>query len=456
MGVMILGRFAALSGETCRTRAGSARGRLLRPAPILLILSAAALIFPHVCSAQVDYVVRFTLEKQKFLLGGPIFCTFTVQNTGTATFAFSYRSPSRVLNPELEQEPRFTARTETGHSLPDPAPKPCGGAKGSAVYGSVSLPPGQSHRERWLLNEWARFSRPGRYHVHAERRLPFLAWDPSAQKFSEQPAAYALAINDLSFEVVPSTEAELEAVFAPYVKTVEHPAGSDPAESVLVLTTLPQPFFLEKLQALANASPQERRWDRRQALEGLARLGTRAAWETILKIARGSEFPRTPSRAAAAASADESLRAYAVLLLGEKGDTTFLPALLEMVSTGPEGLRGDVLRVLGLFHDPRANQILFERLHSASPNDRVNAILGLKNLESKDAVPALLAMLNDPEAQVRQVANFALQSLTGQKFRLSASTSRAESARTAERWHAWWRENGASFVPVPPPPCQDW
>jgi HEAT repeat protein len=262
--------------------------------------------------------------------------------------------------------------------------------------------------------------------------------------------AYALAINELSFAVTPATETELRATFQPYLKILEKPAVSNASEAALVLTTLPQPFLLEQLAALANAPAAERRWDRQQALEGLARLGTRAAWEEIRHIARGVRSSQ------AKGSADDPLRAYAVQLLGEKGDPEFLPPLLAMLSTGPETLRGEVLRALGLFHDPRANQVLFQKLHSQVANDRVNAILGLRNLESKDAIPALIAMLSDPGAQVRQVAHFALQGLTGQKFKLSSGASRAESARIAEQWRAWWREHGASFVPARPAPCQDW
>lgn len=339
---------------------------------------------------------------------------------------------------------------ETGGGVSDPAPRPCGGARGSTVYGSVTLPPGQEHSERWLLNQWARFVRPGRYRVRAERRLPLSAAKSAPSESSQPPLAYALAINELSFEVTPATEQDLQAVFQPYVKVLEDRAARNPAEAVLVVTTLPQPFLLEKLVAMATAPARESRWDRQQALEGLARLGTRAAWEAILRIARGEPGQR------GAASENSALRAYAILLLGQKSDVAFLPALLEMASTAPNELRGDVLRALGSFNDPRASQILFERLHSSVTNDRVNAILGLKNLESKNAIPALLAMLNDPDAQVRQVAHFALQSLTGQRFKLSRSASRSESARMAARWHAWWRERGATSVIVRQPPCQDW
>jgi len=153
---------------------------------------------------------------------------------------------------------------------------------------------------------------------------------------------------------------------------------------------------------------------------------------------------------------DDSLRAFAILLLGEKGDAAFVPPLLEILSTGPVTLRGEVLRSLGLFHDTRANQALFETLRSPAANDRVNSILGLRNLGSREVIPALIATLSDPEAQVRQVGNFALQGLTGQKIRLPQNATPAASQRSAEQWHAWWREHGANFTPVPQPACRDW
>src|SRR3989442_7247810 len=90
-------------------------------------------------------------------------------------FLFSYRSPSRALNRELEQEPRFTVTSKAGGNIPDPAPRPCGGVQGSVVYSSASLPPGQTHTERWLLNQWAAGTKPGRYHDRVEPRLPLFS-----------------------------------------------------------------------------------------------------------------------------------------------------------------------------------------------------------------------------------------------------------------------------------------
>lgn len=443
--------------EPVRRRATHSPSSRLKHLPLAGFFLAwlLGLAVPHAGVAQVSYVARFSLEKPAYLAGEPIFCKFTIQNTGAQVFSFSYRTPSRVANPELETEPRFSIRDQQGRSLPDAAPKPCGGAKGTTVYGSVRLPPGQTHTERWLLNQWARFASPGHYRVRAERRLPLLAFDASKQDFSGPPAAYALAINELRLEISPSTPDQLQKAFQPYLKTLEKPAGPEAGEALLVLATLPQPFALERLSALARAPAAQRGLDRQQALVGLARLGTREAWEEILKVARAPQA--APANSPPAAKPDEdSLRAYAVLLLGEKGDAAFVPPLLEILSTGPATLRGDVLRSLGLFHDTRANQALFEALRSPAANDRVSSILGLRNLGSKEVIPALIAMLNDADAQVRQVGNFALQGLTGQKIVLPPNASPAASRHTAEQWHAWWRDHGANFAPVPQPACRDW
>ncbi len=384
------------------------------------------------------------MEKSRYLLGEPVFCLFTIQNTGKETFAFRYRTPSRVLNPELEAEPRFQVTGPRGRRVADPAPRPCGGAPGTVVYGSVTLPPGQTHAERWLLNQWARFAVPGEYHARAERRLPLLGLDPRTQEFTAKPLAYARVVDDLTFELAPATEAQLRPLFAPYLEALKDPATRDPTEAALVVTTLPRAFLLPELETMAGA-PTGARWDRKQALEGLARMGTPAAWGSILRIAQGRS-----------GKPGEEVQAYAVLLLAEKGNPGFLPPLLRLEATSSVSLRGDILRALGFFNDPRANRAIFDRLHSPNATDRMNAILGLKNLGTRESIPALLAMLNDPEPQVRQVANFALTGLTGQKFVLPEQPSRADFARVSDEWHAWWQKAAPTFTPPRPAACHDW
>jgi hypothetical protein len=320
----------------------------------------------------------------------------------------------------------------------------------------VTLPPGQTHTERWLLNQWATFSRPGLYSVRADRHLPLFNTTGGEPDFSAKPIAFAGAINELQFEVEPGTEAQIRSTLEPYIKKLDAPPPADVAEPVLVATNLPKPFFLEKLIVLARASPDEHRWDRVEALESLARLGTPEAWRAVAQIARGETAGGASSGKPDTTSRDEGFRAHAVLLLAEKADRTYLPTLLEIISDTSGDLRGDAMRALGFFHYAKANEILFQNLHAKNTTDRVNAILGLKNLNTKEAVPALMDMLKDPESEVRQVANFALRGMTAQRFDLSPSANSAESERVAQQWHQWWQSHAAGFSPTPQPPCHDW
>jgi len=93
----------------------------------LFLLVDARGLAPAPALAQLNYVARFEMEKSKYLLGEPIFCEFVIRNTGSRPFAFRYRSPSRVLARDYEQEPHFVVTDSGGGKPLDPAPHPCGG-----------------------------------------------------------------------------------------------------------------------------------------------------------------------------------------------------------------------------------------------------------------------------------------------------------------------------------------
>ena len=431
------------------------RSRLSYAAGRLALIAAALVAVPSPALAQANYVTRFTLDKPSIVAGEPVFCTFSIENTGTKPFAFAYRIPTRIANTELESEPRFMVRDAARRRVADPAPRRCGGAKGTAVYGSVSLPPGQVHAERWLINQWARLDRPGTFRIRAERRLPLLGLNEAQQEFSGPPVAFAAALNEFTLKVAAPDEARLRSALEPYEKVLRKPDAKGFAESFEALVTLPQPFLLDELVMLAGAGPDERRWDRERALEGLARLGTPEAWEAILKSARGGDARASKATTESAAKQD-SFRAYAIQLMAQRGERGDLTSILAMIPETPDALRGEMIRALGFFRDPRSNQALFERLHSHVVSDRVNAILGLRNLESREVIPALIAMLNDPEAQVRQVAHFALRTLTGQPFQLSSTATVKETARVSAKWRAWWQKQGPEYKPRTQPACRDW
>jgi hypothetical protein len=274
-------------------------------------------------------------------------------------------------------------------------------------------------------------------------------------ELSEKTLAFALAIDELSVVVVRSTHEQIEAAYQPYLAAIKNPKETNPAEAVVVLTSLPQTFFLDQLSAMANPGKPDR-WDRRDILDGLARLNTPASWQGILKRFRDQDAAPSSGNKDTVGQPEDPLRSYALLLLAEKSDIAFIPTFLDVLTKSAEPMRGDILRALGFFHDARASQALFDNLHSPQVTDRMNSILGLKTLGGKEVIPALIASLNDPEVQVRQVANFALEGLTGHKVAVSNTPSPEESRLVASNWHAWWRESAGRFSPPRPAPCHDW
>ena len=93
----------------------------LQPGLFFLLLGA------HTAFCQVSYSVSVEMEKPRYLLGEPIFCRFVIRNMGRSVFAFRYRSPTRSLTTDYNQEPRFLVTDSSGRRLPDPGPRPCGG-----------------------------------------------------------------------------------------------------------------------------------------------------------------------------------------------------------------------------------------------------------------------------------------------------------------------------------------
>ena len=85
----------------------------------LLFLLVAMNIFP--AFGQVSYSVPVAMEKPKYLLGEPIFCRFVIRNTGSNVFAFRYRTPTRGLAADYDQEPRFQVTDRGGGGCPIPA-----------------------------------------------------------------------------------------------------------------------------------------------------------------------------------------------------------------------------------------------------------------------------------------------------------------------------------------------
>ncbi len=70
---------------------------------------------------------------------------------------------------------------------------------------------------------------------------------------------------------------------------------------------------------------------------------------------------------------------------------------------------------------------------------------GLRDFKRAEAVEALLAALQDQDANVADTAWRSLRELTGQKLPFEVNASKDAKARAIQKWAEWWEKNKATF-----------
>ena len=87
--------------------------------------------------------------------------------------------------------------------------------------------------------------------------------------------------------------------------------------------------------------------------------------------------------------------------------------------------------------NPRAVQPETD-LHHPSATRRLEAVATVTNSRDMGHVPALIEMLEDPDAGVRMTAGQSLKDLTGRDTGYRPYGPPEERARQAAEWRAWW------------------
>jgi hypothetical protein len=224
--------------------------------------SAAAIgsvLIAVVCFAETSMEFEFRLADDEVSLHEPVRLDLTIRN----------RSTKRVevdLGHNARSNLAFVVTTPDGtrHVLPRPA------AQGLGISGEVTLEPGQSHTERYLLNEWFPFPLAGTYTIEAA-----LSGRPRLGHRSITTSAPQI----LTLIVAPRDEKRLEAVVRQLATTAIHEKN---AEKQMVaanaLSLIDDPVAVPHLIQLLRS----RSWSRAEAARGLARIATPAALAALV------------------------------------------------------------------------------------------------------------------------------------------------------------------------------
>ena len=121
--------------------------------------------------------------------------------------------------------------------------------------------------------------------------------------------------------------------------------------------------------------------------------------------------------------------------------------IAQLQDTAP-AVRAWAAEALGFQRASRAEAALLARLQDPDAQVRRNLVMALAWCGGRTAVGPLIEMLADEEWTVRQSAWIALTNLTGMEFPFDAAALPAQRRLQAERWRQWWAD-----VPVDRPPA---
>lgn len=159
-------------------------------------------------------------------------------------------------------------------------------------------------------------------------------------------------------------------------------AGNDPA--------LKDPRFVDEVLAVFQGAKEDDPRVRRYLAVALGRLRDKRAVPALLEAARG-QGQGTPE--------DQDTQFYAVVSLGTIGDPAALPDLLALARGGDAGLRKAVAHALGSLPSDESRAALLALVQDPEEDVRWNAALALARRGDVAAAPVLLNMMDRAHMQ---------------------------------------------------------
>jgi hypothetical protein len=385
----------------------------IRLAVLLLTLNAPLF-------ASSPLVGHFRPAEGPQLVGGPVFIIFEVVNTGKQHVQFDSANP---LNPCAGY------RFEIGGEYR--ADGTCDGWKSfSCVSYTVDLPPGGKDSQRVLLNFFYDLPHAGPYRVHSERRV---GWWVSGRD-DEQHQTFE---GDVELDLKPADPAELQTVLKPYIKAL---ASSDHETRLEAQQALEYPAQASLESTFVKILGSE---DWNEGLTALRRLNSPRAREVLAKIA---EFGVQPKPGVTDSEKfDRSAEQYlAVGYLGEMGDPTYLPLLLQIAQQAPRESQNRLYATwaVGELGGPDAISFLVSELKAPDDGWRIAAAVSLASTASREAVPVFIDLLESPDADLREVAENGLETLT-HRVVTTEDISEMDPAKVHSLWSDWWKISSA-------------
>ena len=380
---------------------------------LVSVLSGALLGFFATASSSAQSVdAGFSREKTDYLVGEPVFVSLAISNKTSEPLWLEFQPPNIFACGDFTVEVPGAGPAEEAWG--------CGFA-GSCGRGLREVSPGKGTILRQLVNQQFRL-RQGAYSLRAQTTIIV-----RKQNLFDAPTVEQLSVSDtLGINVRRGNETELKSAFTPIVAELNSRDPVRRAEATAAVTELAPPFLEDLLIDLTKTQFAH------SAISALRKADTPKTRAALAQIALGSD--------------DSMLRIEAIQNLGRTKDAAYLPTLFRLMESGNKAIQNAAAVAAGTLGGATAVQRLSAFIDTGDGEARIAGAEGLGNTQTRDAVPILIGLLLNADANVRQAAVSSLFLLThfaafdGNKW---ADISTAESAASVyQRWVRWCGPHG--------------
>jgi hypothetical protein len=404
--------------------------------------------------------VQMTLSSNTILLGEPLWVDVRVTNRSSVPLSVDIGNTCFGAKPLVVEVPQAERRVDKERR--------CGVREGGDCLIPVptNLAPGETFTKRYVFDGDFRITHVGRYTVRLTKPLRYgtLASTPAptAPGFPDaSPSETAIVQNTLTvLPANPEKLLQLERGLAAQAMATVAPRQFPPGADIETLRRIDTEYRNRLTTALVA---------RNAIVDGLAANPASgmepifASWLLSRKFADYEAYqaatalynlntPVARADLAQAVTASPNPNAYiALTYLGLMGDLSYLP-LLERLADDPYAqIRPQAIFALGYLGGESEVVRLESFVHSAiSDSDRNDAFMAIGYTGSLDGVPFLLSYLDSTGDAPS--ASFALRLLT--HHRLSAMEDQTFHD-AAIAWRAWWAQNKTTARAYRPWECDD-
>jgi hypothetical protein len=387
-------------------------------------LLACLLYFLLSATAFAQLQGRFSLEKEQFKVGEPVYLHFDLINQG--------KEPVQFL-----QGNRYSHcggySIEVSNAPPLQHSSCAHGFAASCPAAMQIVAPGETRHETLLLNYEHDLSKSWDYDIHA-------IWTASyAQKtegFRNLSGGQQIKVEEhLRVRLIDANGENLEPLFQSYIAGLTSQDEEHRMEAARVIGSLAPPSLEDTVVSMLDI-PAARSF----ALLGLKKLNTPHSREVLAGIVE-------------ATSGYSYEKQQIITYLADMGDKRYLPLLLDIAQKQPPNQARDYVLAAARLGGEDAMPFIKSLLANSDPFSRANGLMALSETGSRSAVPILIETLKNPNPDLGILALTGLRQLTHRSPFQNGQIYQESPSRLYASWMRWWMLNGSSAPVYAPQQC---